>query len=308
MAIYRNPHLLLALTAFIWSGNAIAGKYAIGHVSPMMLTMSRWAVALLIITLIAYKHLRDDWQVIRRNWLYLLLMGGIGYTGFNYCLYSGLQHISAINVTLEQSAMPAVIFVLSYLIYRIRVTWLQIVGFVLTMLGVIVTVSSGEPLALMTGRGSGVNIGDVYMLGAALCYGGYSAALRSKPEMHWQSFLACLVAGALTFAVFGAFAEYQSGHLQVPTTGQGALVVLYAGIFASLVAQGLFIKGVEAFGANIAGLYINLVPVFGALLAVLMLGEQLHLFHAVAFMLVVAGITIAQQKSLRRSAAKSKTS
>lgn len=303
MAIHRNPHLLLALTTFIWSGNAIAGKYAIGHVSPMMLTMSRWAVALVIISLIAQKHIRKDWPVIRKNWIYLLLMGGIGYTGFNYCLYSGLQHISAINVTLEQSAMPLVIFLLSYLIYRTGITWLQIIGFLWTLLGVIVTVSSGDPLSLITGHGSGLNIGDVYMLGAAICYGGYSTALRSKPDLHWQSFLASLIAGALIFAVVGAIAEYQAGHLQVPHSAQGMLVVLYAGIFASLVAQGLYIKGVEAFGANIAGLYINLVPVFGAILAVLLLGEQLYLFHAVAFVLVVGGIMIAQQKS--RSVAQS---
>ncbi|MEP1209690.1 MAG: DMT family transporter [Rhizobiaceae bacterium] len=303
MPLFRNPHLLLALTTFIWSGNAIAGKFAIGHVSPMMLTMSRWAVALVIIALIARKHIADDWQVIRKNWLYLLLMGGIGYTGFNYCLYSGLQHISAINVTLEQSAMPLIIFILNYAIYRTGITWLQIVGFVLTFLGVIVIVSSGQPIALFSGEGPGINIGDIYMLGAAICYGGYSTALRSKPTMHWQSFLACLVAGALIFGIVGAMVEYQAGHLQAPVTLQGLSVVLYAGIFASLVAQGLFIKGVEAFGSNIAGIYINLVPVFGALLAVLLLGEQLYLFHAVAFVLVVGGILIAQRKTESAAAA-----
>jgi len=294
--LYRNPHLLLALTTFLWSGNAIAGKFAIGHVSPMMLTMSRWAVAFAVISLIAHRHIRNDWQTVRKNWLYLLLMGGIGYTGFNYCLYSGLQHISAINVTLEQSAMPLVIFLLNYLIYRTGITWLQMAGFLLTLLGVAVTVSSGAPLGLFTGDSSGLNIGDLYMLAAAICYGGYSTALRSKPDMHWQSFLACLAAGALIFAVVGSVIEYQAGQLQMPTTSQSALVILYAGIFSSLVAQGLFIKGVEAFGANIAGLYINLVPVFGALLAVLLLGEQLYLFHAVAFVLVVGGIMIAQRK------------
>jgi len=305
LPLYRNPHLLLALTTFIWSGNAIAGKFAIGHVSPMMLTMSRWAVALLIISLIARHHIAADWHIIRKNWLYLLLMGGIGYTGFNYCLYSGLQHISAINVTLEQSAMPLVIFILNYAIYRTGITWLQIVGFLLTFLGVIVTVSSGQPIGLFSGEGSGINVGDIYMLGAAICYGGYSAALRSKPAMHWQSFLACLAAGALIFAMVGAMVEYQTGHLQVPATLQGFSVVLYAGILASLVAQGLFIKGVEAFGSNIAGLYINLVPIFGALLAVLLLGEQLHLFHAVAFVLVVGGIMIAQRKPNSATAAQS---
>jgi drug/metabolite transporter (DMT)-like permease len=296
VSLLHNPHLLLILTTLIWSGNAIAGKFAVGHVSPMMLTMGRWAIALAIMLAIAQGPLRRDWAIIRKNWIYLLLMGGLGYTAFNFFLYSALQHISAINVTLEQSAMPLVIFVLNYLIYRTGITWLQVTGFILTILGVLVTVSSGDPMSLWDNGGTALNRGDIYMLGAGLCYGGYSVALRSKPQMHWQSFLTSLVAGALIFATVGAAFEYQTGYLQFPTTLQGVLVIVYAGIFPSLVSQGFFIKGVEAFGPNVAGLYINLVPLFGALLAVLLLGEQLHLFHALAFVLVVGGIMIAQHK------------
>ncbi|MCJ8308461.1 MAG: DMT family transporter [Hyphomicrobiales bacterium] len=298
MTLLRNPHLLLMLTAIFWSGNAIAGKFAVGHVSPMMLTMARWALALAIMVAIAQEPLRRDWPTLRKHWVYLLLMGGFGYTAFNFFLYSALKHISAINVTLEQSAMPLVIFVLNYLIYRTGITWLQIFGFIVTTLGVVVIVSSGDPYGLLFADGglSGLNIGDLFMLGAAICYGGYSAALRSKPQMHWMSFLTGLIAGALVFAIGGAVFEYQTGQLQVPQTAQGMLVILYAGIFPSLLSQGFFIKGVEAFGANVAGLYINLVPIFGAILAVVLLGEQLYLFHALAFLLVVGGIMIAQHK------------
>ena len=134
------------------------------------------------------------------------------------------------------------------------------------------------------------------MLAAALCYGVYSVALRSKPAMHWQSLLTSLIVGACVFALVGALFEYQLGLAQFPVTIQGLLVVIYAGIFPSLVSQGLFIKGVESLGANTAGLYINLVPVFGAVLAVLLLGENLYLYHALAFVLVVGGIMIAQKK------------
>ena len=306
MTLLRNPHLLLMLTAIFWSGNAIAGKFAVGHVSPMMLTMSRWALALAIMVAIAQQPLRRDWPVIRKHWMYLLLMGGFGYTAFNFFLYSAVKYTSAINVTLEQSAMPLVIFILNYVLYRTGITWLQVLGFVVTTLGVLVTVSSGDPYGLLfsDGETSGLNRGDLYMLGAALCYGGYSAALRSKPEMHWMSFLTCLIAGALIFAIGGVGMEYQAGQLQVPSTLQGVLVILYAGIFPSLLSQGFFIRGVEAFGANIAGLYINLVPIFGAILAVVLLGEQLFLFHALAFLLVVGGIMIAQHKP---AAARSKS-
>lgn len=295
MSLLLNPHLLLALAALLWGGNAVAGKFAVGHVSPMVLTMLRWAIALAIISMFARPHLNTDRSVIARNWPYLLAMGGIGYTAFNFFLYSALQYTSAINVTLEQSAMPVVIFILSFLLYRIRITWVQIGGYLLTVMGVIVVVSQGNPLDFLATPGSGVNRGDILMLGAALAYGGYSAALRSKPHMHWLSFLTCLIAAALIFSIAGVvFEAWQSSFLW-PSTTQGWLVVLFAGIFPSLAAQAFFIRGVEALGANAAGLYINLVPVFGALLAVALLGETLHAFHAVAFVLVVGGITIAQR-------------
>ena len=297
MSLLRNPHLLLAITTFIWSGNAIAGKFALGHISPMILTMGRWGIALAIIGFIAQNRLREDWSVIKENWVYILLMGGFGYTVFNFCLYSAVQYTSAINVTLEQSAMPVVIFLINFLIYKTGITWLQVLGYLLTMLGVLVIVSTGDPIGLFAGNGVGINRGDVFMLGAAICYGGYSAALRSKPKMHWQSFLAALIAAAFVFSIVGALIETSMGNAQLPVTAQGILVLLFAGIFPSLVSQGLFIKGVEALGANAAGMYINLVPVFGALLAVLLLGENFYLFHAAAFLMVVGGILIAQKRA-----------
>ncbi|MEM1318350.1 MAG: DMT family transporter, partial [Pseudomonadota bacterium] len=265
-------------------------------ISPMVLTFFRWAIALAIIGFIAKDRIREDWPTIKANWLYLLLMGGIGYTVFNFALYSALQTISAINVTLYQSAMPVVIFVVNLILYRIGIRWLQVVGYLLTLVGVAVTVTAGDPLALFAGEGQPWAAGDLFMLIAALAYGGYSAVLRSKPQMHWQSFLTALVAAALLFATLGAAIEHSQGAALWPVTLQGWLVAFYAGIFPSLVSQGLFIKGVEALGANLAGLFINMVPVWGAILSVLLLGEGLYLFHAVAFALVVGGITMAQRE------------
>ena len=273
----------------------MAGKLAVGHTSPMILTCLRWTIALALATCFAYPHLRRDWPEIRTHWLYLLLMGGVGYTVFNFFLYSALKYTSPINVTLEQSAMPVVIFILTFLIYRIGVRGIQLAGYALTVVGVLVVVSAGEPLAFLASGGESLNQGDVLMLGAALAYGGYSAFLRSKPDLHWLSFLTCLIAAALVFSIVGAAIEIRFGDPILPATTRGWLVVLYAGIFPSLVAQGFFIQGVEKLGANTAGLYINLVPVSGALLSVLLLGDTLYFYHATAFVLVVGGITLAQQ-------------
>ncbi|MEE9375188.1 MAG: DMT family transporter [Rhizobiaceae bacterium] len=296
MTLLRNPFLLLTITTLIWGGNAVAGKFAVGHISPMMLTACRWTLALTVIGLIAQDKIRQDWATIRENWLYLLLMGGFGFTAFNFCLYSAVHYISAINVALEQSALPLVIFILNLVFYKIGIRWLQVVGFSITLIGVLVTISLGDPIGFIMAPGDGINRGDLFMLLGALFYGGYTVALRSKPDMHWQSFLAGLSIAALLFALIGAAFEISQGNTIYPTTSQAYFVILYTGLFPSLLAQALFIKGNEFLGANIAGLFINLVPVFAALLAVLLLGEQLHWYHAIAFILVMSGIMLAQRK------------
>ena len=297
------PHFAVALTALMWGGNAVAGRFAVGHISPMVRTCSRWALALAIIAPFAWTHVRADRATIRARWPYLLGCGAIGYTAFNFFLYSALQTLPAIEVTLEQTAMPIIIFVLNYALYRTHVTALQILGYGLTVIGVLIVVSQGAPLAFVAGTGASLGIGDFFMLCAALCYGGYSVALASKPQMHWLSFLACLIAFAFAASLLGLAWEMARGQALFPVTGQGIAVAIYAGLFPSLVAQGLFIFGVERLGANLAGIYINLVPVFGALLAVALLGEALHPFHAIAFVLVVGGIMVAQQRSAARKKA-----
>ncbi|MEE9313402.1 MAG: DMT family transporter [Rhizobiaceae bacterium] len=296
LTFLRNPFLLLTITTLVWGGNAVAGKFAVGHISPMILTASRWTVALSVILLIAHKNIKKDWPIIRKNWLYLLLMGGFGFTAFNFCLYSAVHYISAINVALEQSAMPLVIFVLNFTFYKTGIKWVQIIGFSITLIGVLVTISMGDPLGFIQAKGEGINRGDLFMLIGALFYGGYTVALRSKPEMHWQSFLASLAFAALLFSIVGAAFETAQGNAIYPTSIQGFMVVIYTGVFPSLVSQAFYIKGNEALGANVAGLFINLVPVFAALLAVLLLGEQLHWYHVISFGLVMGGILLAQRK------------
>ena len=292
----RNPHFLLTITALGWAGNAIAGKFAVGHVSPMALSLTRWVVAFTIIFILGHKYIRKDWQVLNQNWVYFLLMGGFGYTVFNFCMYSALIYTSAVNVTIEQTSMPLLIFAMNFVLYRTGITWLQMAGYFLTFVGVVITATHGQPFEwFATGSGS-FNRGDIIMLIGALFYAGYSVGLRSKPDVHFISMLAALIAGGIVFAVFGVVYEGLRGGLQLPTTLQGMLTGLYAGIIPSLVSQGCFMIGVTALGANRAGLYINLVPVFAAILVILLLDEAVYLYHGVAFLLVVGGVLLSQRE------------
>lgn len=288
-----RPHLLLVLTTMIWASNVIAGKFAIGHISPMVLTFSRWLIAFVLVSIIAHKHIRADWPMIRRNFIYLLVMGTVGYTGFNVLLYSALHHTTAINVAIEQSAMPLMIFIASLAIYRLPFGWAQIIGFILTIFGVALVISGGDLSNLTI---STLNRGDIMMFVAAIFYSGYSVALKNKPDMHWMSLLVIMFAGALIAAFISLLWEINAGNALYPTTVTGFAVIIYTGLFASIVAQASFIEGVGKLGANAAGIYINLLPVFAAIFAVLLLGETLGIHHAAALVLVIVGISLVQRK------------
>lgn len=288
-----RPHMLLVLTMLIWAGNAIAGKFAVGHVSPMILTFSRWSVAFVVVAIIARKQFAIDWPVIRNNIPYLLIMGVVGFTGFNVLLYSALHSTTAINVAIEQSAMPLIIFLGNLVLYRLKFGWQQIIGFCLTLVGVAVVITAGDLSQLGFAT---FNRGDVLMFFAAICYAGYTIGLIQKPQIHWVSLLVALFAGALISAFAAAIWEISAGDAIFPTTLTGIAVVAYTGLLPSIVAQAAYIEGVGKLGSNAAGIYINLVPIFAAILAVLLLGETLGFYHIVALFLVIGGVSLVQRK------------
>ena len=289
--VILRAYLFLIITALSWGGNAVAGKMAVGHLSPMLLTSIRWACALAILLTFALPQVRRDIKVIRANLPLLMAYGAVGFASFNILLYSALEYTTAINVAIEQAGMPMVIFLANFLLFRIRVTWAQIVGFTLTLAGVAITASSGSLARLI---GLELNQGDALMLVAVLCYGGYTVALRYKPELHWQSMMTVMAASALVTSLPFSAWEALSGNVIWPDT-TGWSVALFTAIFPSLVAQVLFIKGNEIIGSNRAGIFINLVPIFGTLLSVMILGEMLHLYHVVALGLVLGGIWLSER-------------
>lgn len=225
-------------------------------------------------------------------------MGGLGFAMFNALFYLALNHTTAINVVIIQSAMPVVIFLGNFVLFRTGILAAQIVGVVLTIIGVAYMVSTGDVQRLLS---LSVNPGDALMLLAVLAYGGYTIALRWRPTLHWTSFLFALSLGALAASVPLAAWEVLAGRAAMPDS-TGWMVVAYAAIFPAILAQIFFIAGIQTIGANRAGLFVNLVPIFGALLSVLLLGEAFRSYHLVALALVLAGITVAERSASARAA------
>jgi drug/metabolite transporter (DMT)-like permease len=290
--ITENGVVLLIVTTLIWGGNAVAGKFAIGNISPLLLTLFRWSIASAILVFLGWRYLRDDWPVIRKNLGFLFLAGALGFATFNGLLYTSLKYTTAINVTILQSAMPMFIFALNFLIFGLRMHWAQAAGYSVTLLGVLLVAGQGDFARLAQ---LSINKGDAIMLVAVLVYAAYSVALRAKPTLHWMSFLTVLVISAAITSIPMAIAEHLLGDTIPPTNVTGWGVIVFTALFPSIVSQGFWIRGNELLGGNTASLFLNLVPIFGAILSVLILGERFHVYHAIALTMVIGGIIIAQQ-------------
>ncbi|MHA6642532.1 DMT family transporter [Mesorhizobium sp. A623] len=293
--MHKKAYLLLLATTLFWAGNAVAGKLAVGHVSPMLLNAARWCFMLALLLAVGQRHLAADRAAIRGHWRFLLFMGALGFTGFSVAMYSALVYTSATNVSIEQGGMPLFVFLASFLLFGTRTTSGQAAGFVLSFIGVVVTAIHGNVYNLLH---LDMNFGDALMLLAIIAFGFYTAAVRRMPDIHWISLMTALCIGAVIGAVPFVVAEAVSGSLLLPDM-QGWMVIAYAIVFPSLMAQAFYVRAVEEIGPNRAGVFINLLPLWGVLLSGVILGETFQAYHAVALALVVLGVLIAEYSGLR---------
>lgn len=286
----RSAYVYLLLTMIFWGGNAVAGKLAVGHISPLLLNSARWGLALAILCVIGWPRLMADWPTVRQKAVYLLILGAVGFTLFNVSLYSAVIYTSAVNASIEQAGIPMFIFVANFLFFGLRASYAQIIGFIVSIVGVALTASHGEPARLLA---LDVNFGDLLLLCGLIAYSGYTVALRFKPNVHWQSLMIALTAGGFLGSIPFTAAEAYVGATILPDM-RGWLIILYTTIFPSILAQMFYVRGVELIGPNRAGLFVNLVPVFGTLMSVLLIGEEFQLYHTIALALVLGGIWLAE--------------
>lgn len=294
-----QPYLLLVLAPLFWGGNVVAAKLVVGEIDPFLLLASRCVFATAVILPFAWRHLRADWALVRRHWLVLMAFGAIGYALFNVFLYVGLQTTSAVNSAIEQAALPMLILGANFIFFRVRARLIQIVGVLLAISGVLLTATHGDPGRLLT---LNVNIGDGFVILACLAYTGYTLALRFRPKMHIMSFMAVSFSGAAITGVI-MLALFGGGLGQVAKLADMSplvwAVIGYVAVFPSMFSQVAYARGVELVGPNRAAPSHNLIPVFGTLGSVLILGESLQAYHLVAAAIIVTGIVLAEWAARR---------
>ena len=288
---FNNPYFVLVMATLFWGGNAIAGKLASQDWQPFTVTLTRWLIVAIILIPFAKDHIRKDWPVIRKNWVVLCLLSAFSMALFNLLMYLALHFTSAINVSIEQASMPAMIMLANFLILSQRISFLQMIGLLASIIGVLIICTGGDISSLFR---HGVNRGDAYMLLACAFYAAYTFGLRWRPDLHWLSFIWVLAIGASAMSLPWAAWEWQTTGISMPGV-TGWLVLVYIVVFPTIVSQIFYARGVQLIGGNRAGLFINLVPIFGSLLAILILREKFHFFHGIGLILVVGGIMLAER-------------
>ncbi len=242
-----------------------------------------------------WRLLRREYAIIMQNKWFILLLGALGVAAFQSLAYLSLKTTTAINALLLISTCPALIVAGNMLFYRDWIGWPALTGVLLSFMGTLVLISHGDisifhQLAFFPG--------DLWMLLASLTWAIYSVLLKNKPKSLSQ--LAMLVSSAIVgvviLALLSIVSSTSNSDYQV-WNNTFYLGLLYLGVFPSVLAFICWNRGVELAGANKAGIFLHLMPVFGAILSFLLLGEGLELFHLAGAILVFGGIALATKRS-----------
>ena len=280
-------YLLLILAALFWSGNFVLGRGVNEIIPPVALAFWRWTGALVILMPFAAKGIVRQSREIRKNLGILTILSILSVTNFNTFIYNALRSTTAINAVLVNSITPIFIVLISWLGFDDRINYRQAVGVVLSLVGLVWIVTQGKLDILLNVRFTG---GDLWTLAAALSWAFYTVLLRKRPEhIDPVPFLTILVLIGLLFLSPVYIWEIQSGAFFQLSPAVFASIG-YVALFPSVVAYIFWNKAVAVVGANKAGIFMHLMPVFGIVLAFIFLGEMLAAYHLVGIVLIFSGI------------------
>jgi drug/metabolite transporter (DMT)-like permease len=289
--ITGNPWLLLTFSTLLWGGNVVAARWAVGEVSPMVLVGLRWIIVCTLILLYLRGRARAMFEQLRPHWVYLLLMGVFGFTISNAMLYEGARFTSGVNVAIIQGVLPVLVLAGARMVYGTHVGLVRMVGVAMTIGGILLIASEGEPARLLDLQ---INKGDFFAFLSAALYAGFTLALRKRPPMSALAFFIGLAFAALVTSVPSMAVEAMLGDAIWPSW-RGVLVLVYVATCTSIIGQICWISAVEMIGPGRAGVFQNLVPVSGAILSVLLLRETFHWHHAASLALVLTGLFISER-------------
>jgi drug/metabolite transporter (DMT)-like permease len=289
--------LLLTIPPLLWAGNAIVGRLVREAVPPMTLNLLRWAIALVILLPLGRAALRPGSGLLA-NWRRYALLGLLGIGMYNSLQYLALQSSTPINVTLVASGMPVWMMLVGRLFFGAPLRPWQVGGAILSILGVLVVLCRGDIHQLLALR---LVAGDVYMILATIAWSFYSWMLlqpKDAPQLRadWAAFLATQVVYGLLWSAAFTGVEWSIGAPAIAWSGKLAASLLFVAAGPAVLAYAMWGAGIRRAGPGIGAFFVNLTPLFAAMLSSAFLGELPHAYHALAFAMIVGGIVVSAKR------------
>ncbi len=288
---------LLTVPPLLWAGNAIVGRLVREAVPPMTLNLLRWSIALLILIPLGRAIFTSPGALLA-NWRRYALLGLLGVGLYNSFQYLALQTSTPINVTLVASGMPVWMVLVGALFFGVPASRKQVAGAVLSIAGVVLVLCRGQWELLLAMR---LVPGDVYMILATIAWSFYSWLLTQQKEppsirADWAAFLLAQVFYGVLWSGAFAGAEWSLGGAQIAWSWPVAAALLFVAVGPAIIAFRCWGAGVQRTGPSIGAFFINLTPLFTALMSAGFLGEAPHWYHAAAFLLIVGGIVVSARR------------
>jgi drug/metabolite transporter (DMT)-like permease len=289
-------YVLLPLACACWAGNHVIARAAGGHVPPASLGVARWALVAVLVLPFALVHARADWPELRRSWRVTVFLAVTGGALFGTLQFVALHFTTALNMGLVGSISPAFIVAASWMLFRDRLSFVQLIGVTISLSGVVVIVSR---LDLERLTSFSFNGGDLIIIANMVFWAVYCACLRLRPAMHPMTFMLAfaLIAGVsnLPFAAL----EYAFDYRLQPTW-LTIVSVLYAAVVTTLLAYFAWNRGIDIVGAPRASAFLHTLPVFSVILATSILGEKVEPYHLVGFLLILGGVSLAARPTAQQ--------
>lgn len=284
------PQALLILATLLWGGNFVIGRAVTGDIPPVTLAFLRWCVAFIVFLPIAYPYIKKDWPKLKAHWPIVYVLALTGVASFNTLVYIGVYYTTSINASLMNSSTPIIIYILSFIFLKERLSKYQLIGTFISLIGVLFIISGGSLESFLAFR---FNKGDLIVLFAVFCWAIYSLLIKQYAGRlpGYSTFLATIALGAVMLLPFTVY-ELITTDTAINWSTSTISAIFYVGIVASIVAFLSWNTGVVALGANRASIYLNFIPVFAAIFAILFLGEQLQLAQLIGGAAVVSGVLL----------------
>lgn len=281
-------YIFLVLAVLFWSGNFIFARLVSNSIEPMELSFFRWFFVLILLLPYLLFHYKNIQKVFKKEYFLIIIFSALGIVGFNTFLYYGLQTTTATNALLINSSTPMFIIVISTLIFKTKITKLQLLGVLVSTLGVIYLILKGQINHIFELK---FTVGDLWIILACVDWALYTILLKYKPkELNAFEFLGLTAfIGAIILYLIFLFQGY-SFEFSFLENKDVFYSLIYIVIFPSILSFYFWNISTIELGANKAGQFAHLMPIFGAVLAYVFLDEVLEFYHFVGILLISSGI------------------